>query len=67
MPGPPPREPDGYDPSDETDPSAFPSGLHPIELCVKLVALWKADPTQFSGPLRDLVTEAEKFLADLPF
>lgn len=60
----PDNEPDGSEP--ETDPAEL-SGLHPIEICVKLVALWKADPQSFTGPLRDLVTEAEKFLADLPF
>jgi hypothetical protein len=38
-----------------------------IGVCVRLVDLWRSDPEECSGPVRELVTQAEAVVADLPF
>jgi hypothetical protein len=59
-PYPEPPEPDG--PVVESSPEPFAIGI-----CVRLVDLWRSDPDACSGPVRELVTQAEVVLADLPF
>jgi hypothetical protein len=54
-------EPDGFE-----EPEPGPTYPHDaVDVCVRLVALWHANPC--GGPLADLVTEAEAVLAALPF
>jgi hypothetical protein len=46
----------------ENDPAPFAIGV-----CVRLVDLWKSDPEACSGPVRELITQAEAVVADLLF
>jgi hypothetical protein len=54
--------PESDGPVAENDAAPFAIGV-----CVRLVDLWNRDPEACSGPVRELVTQAEAVVADLTF